>query len=108
MPQPGIDHLARIPTIVLDPGHAHKSASPRTLHGGQGISAPGTVYRMDEVPLPCGRAEVAVPDGRGVYSTFGGRWAKPAWQPTRRRLCTMAGHHKLVQEAKSCKRKSLS
>jgi formylmethanofuran dehydrogenase subunit B len=54
MPQPGIDHLARIPTIVLDPKVTHTSRLAR-IHittAATGISAPGTAYRMDEVPMP--------------------------------------------------------
>ncbi len=54
MPQPCIDHLARIPTIVLDPKVTHTSRLAR-IHittAVTGISAPGTGYRMDEVPLP--------------------------------------------------------
>jgi formylmethanofuran dehydrogenase subunit B len=54
MPQPAIDHLARIPTIVLDPKVTHSSRLARVhiTTAVTGISAPGTVYRMDEVPLP--------------------------------------------------------
>jgi formylmethanofuran dehydrogenase subunit B len=54
MPQPGIDHLSRIPTIVLDPKVTHTSRLARVhiTTAPTGISAPGTVYRMDEVPLP--------------------------------------------------------
>lgn len=54
MPQPGIDHLARIPTIVLDPKvtHTSKLAKVHITTAPTGISAPGTAYRMDEVPLP--------------------------------------------------------
>ena len=54
MPQPGIDHLARIPMIVLDPKVTHTSrlAKVHITTAPTGISAPGTVYRMDEVPLP--------------------------------------------------------
>lgn len=54
MPQPAIDHLARIPTIVLDPKVTHTSRLARVhiTTAVTGISAPGTVYRMDEVPLP--------------------------------------------------------
>ena len=54
MPQPGIDHLARIPTIVLDPKVTHTSRLARVhiTTAATGISAPGTVYRMDEIPLP--------------------------------------------------------
>jgi formylmethanofuran dehydrogenase subunit B len=54
MPQPAIDHLARIPTIVLDPKVTHTSRLARVhvTTAATGISAPGTGYRMDEVPLP--------------------------------------------------------
>ena len=54
MPQPGIDHLARIPTIVLDPKVTHTSRLARVhiTTAATGISAPGTAYRMDEIPLP--------------------------------------------------------
>ena len=54
MPQPCIDHLARIPTIVLDPKVTHTSRIARVhiTTAVTGISAPGTGYRMDEVPLP--------------------------------------------------------
>ncbi len=53
MPQPAIDHLARMPTIVLDPKVTHTSRLARVhiTTAVTGISAPGTVYRMDEVPL---------------------------------------------------------
>lgn len=54
MPQPCIDHLARIPTIVLDPKVTHTSrlAKVHITTATTGISAPGTGYRMDEIPLP--------------------------------------------------------
>ncbi len=54
MPQPAIDHLARIPTIVLDPKVTHTSRLARVhfTTAVTGISAPGTAYRMDEIPLP--------------------------------------------------------
>lgn len=54
MPQPGIDHMARVPTIVLDPKVTHTSRVARVhiTTAATGISAPGTVYRMDEIPLP--------------------------------------------------------
>ncbi len=54
MPQPAIDHLARIPTIVLDPKVTHTSelAKVHITTAVTGISAPGTAYRMDEIPLP--------------------------------------------------------
>jgi formylmethanofuran dehydrogenase subunit B len=53
MPKPAIDHLARVPTIVLDPKvtHTSKLARVHITTAVTGISAPGTVYRMDEVPL---------------------------------------------------------
>src|SRR4051812_8713558 len=54
MPQPAIDHMARTPTIVLDPKVTHTSRLSRVhiTTAATGITAPGTVYRMDEVPLP--------------------------------------------------------
>ncbi len=54
MPQPGIDHLARIPTITLDPKVTHTSRLSKVhiTTAATGISAPGTAYRMDEIPLP--------------------------------------------------------
>ena len=54
MPQPAIDHMARVPTIVLDPKvtHTSKLAKVHITTAATGISAPGTVYRMDEIPLP--------------------------------------------------------
>jgi formylmethanofuran dehydrogenase subunit B len=54
MPQPAIDHLARIPTIVLDPKVTHTSRLARVhiTTAATGISAGGTAYRMDEIPLP--------------------------------------------------------
>ena len=54
MPQPAIDHLARIPTIVLDPHvtHTSKLAKVHITTAPAGIAAPGTGYRMDEIPLP--------------------------------------------------------
>lgn len=54
MPQPAIDHLARIPTIVLDPHITHTSRLARVhiTTAPAGIAAPGTGYRMDELPLP--------------------------------------------------------
>lgn len=54
MPQPAIDHLKRIPTIVLDPHVTHTSRLARVhiTTAPAGIAAPGTAYRMDEIPLP--------------------------------------------------------
>jgi formylmethanofuran dehydrogenase subunit B len=54
MPKPAIEHLMRTPTIVLDPKVTHTSRISRVhiTTAATGISAPGTVYRMDEIPLP--------------------------------------------------------
>lgn len=54
MPRPAIEHLARIPTIVLDPHvtHTSKLARVHITTAPAGIAAPGTAYRMDEIPLP--------------------------------------------------------
>jgi formylmethanofuran dehydrogenase subunit B len=54
MPQPAIDHLAKVPTIVLDPHvtHTSKLAKVHITTAPAGIAAPGTAYRMDEIPLP--------------------------------------------------------
>jgi formylmethanofuran dehydrogenase subunit B len=54
MPKPAIEHLSRTPTIVLDPKVTHTSRISRVhiTTAATGISAPGTVYRMDEIPLP--------------------------------------------------------
>lgn len=54
MPQPAIDHLAAIPTIVLDPHvtHTSKLAKVHITTAPAGIAAPGTAYRMDEIPMP--------------------------------------------------------
>src|SRR5262245_58382795 len=53
-PQPGLDPPAPIPTIVLDPKVTHTSRLARVhiTTAATGISAPGTAYRMDEIPLP--------------------------------------------------------
>jgi formylmethanofuran dehydrogenase subunit B len=54
MPKPAIDHLAKVPTIVLDPHVTHTSRLSRVhiTTAPAGIAAPGTGYRMDEVPMP--------------------------------------------------------
>jgi formylmethanofuran dehydrogenase subunit B len=54
LPQAAINHLARIPTIVLDSRITEMSRLVR-IHATTaptGISTSGTVYRMDKVPLP--------------------------------------------------------
>ena len=85
MPQPGIDHLARIPTIVLDPKVTHTSRLARVhiTTAVTGISAPGTVYRMDEVPLPL-RPPLKSPyptDEEVIRRIRQAVGKKPAWQP---------------------------
>ena len=52
--KPAIDHLAKVPTIVLDPHVTHTSRLSRVhiTTAPAGIAAPGTGYRMDEVPMP--------------------------------------------------------
>jgi formylmethanofuran dehydrogenase subunit B len=85
MPQPGIDHLARIPTIVLDPKVTHTSRLARVhiTTAATGISAPGTVYRMDEVPLPL-RPALKSPyptDADVIQRIRRAAAAKPAWTP---------------------------
>ncbi len=52
-PRAAIRHLRRIPVIVLDPSPTHTSRRARVAFttAPYGISAPGTVYRMDDVPI---------------------------------------------------------
>ncbi len=54
MPKPAIEHMRRTPTITLDPKVTHTSRLSKVhiTTAVTGVSAPGTVYRMDEVPLP--------------------------------------------------------
>lgn len=85
MPQPGIDHLARIPTIVLDPKVTHTSRLARVhiTTAATGISAPGTVYRMDEVPLPL-RPALKSPyptDEEVLRRLRQALTSRPAWSP---------------------------
>jgi len=85
MPQPGIDHLARIPTIVLDPKITHTSRLARVhiTTAATGVSAPGTVYRMDEVPLPL-RPALKSPyptDEEVVRRIREAVVRRPAWRP---------------------------
>ena len=92
MPQPGIDHLARIPTIVLDPKVTHTSRLARVhiTTAVTGISAPGTAYRMDEIPLPLRPAlQSPYPTDEEVIRRIrpgGGGEAGLATVPARRRL----------------------
>ncbi len=52
-PQGAIEHLKRIPVIVLDPKTTHTSKLARVAFttATYGISVPGTVYRMDDVAI---------------------------------------------------------
>jgi formylmethanofuran dehydrogenase subunit B len=52
-PQPAIEHLKRIPTIVLDPklSETAKIARVAITTAVYGINVAGTVYRMDDVPI---------------------------------------------------------
>jgi formylmethanofuran dehydrogenase subunit B len=86
MPQPGIDHLASIPTIVLDPKVTHTSRLARVhiTTAATGVSAPGTVYRMDEIPLPL-RPALKSPyptDEEIVRRIHAAICRKPAWRPS--------------------------
>src|SRR5205814_726526 len=85
MPQPAIDHMARVPTIVLDPKVTHTSRLARVhiTTAVTGVSAPGTVYRMDEVPLPL-RPALKSPyptDEEVLKRIIRAVGAKPAWYP---------------------------
>src|SRR5262245_61779938 len=86
MPQPAIEHLKRIPTIVLDPKVTHTSRLSRVhiTTAATGISAPGTVYRMDEVPLPLRPAlQSPYPTDEEVLRRIRQvAAAKPPWTPT--------------------------
>jgi formylmethanofuran dehydrogenase subunit B len=85
MPQPAIDHLARVPTIVLDPKVTHTSRLARVhiTTAATGISAPGTAYRMDEIPLPL-RPALRSPyptDEEVIHRIYQAVAAKPALTP---------------------------
>jgi formylmethanofuran dehydrogenase subunit B len=51
--QPAREHLKRIPTVVLDPklSDTAKIATVAFTTAVYGINVPGTVYRMDDVPI---------------------------------------------------------
>src|SRR5437899_5838552 len=85
MPQPGIDHLARIPTIVLDPKVTHTSRLARVhiTTAATGVSAAGTAYRMDEIPLPL-RPALSSPyptDQEVIRRIRQDVAARPSWSP---------------------------
>lgn len=52
--QPARDHLATINSVVLDPKESEtaKVATVAFTTATYGINSPGTVYRMDDVPIP--------------------------------------------------------
>ncbi len=52
--QPAREHLARIPYVALDPKETPtvKGAAVAFTTATYGINVPGTVYRMDDVPIP--------------------------------------------------------
>jgi len=52
--QPAREHLASIPSVVLDPklSETAKVATVAFTTSTYGINEPGTVYRMDDVPIP--------------------------------------------------------
>ncbi len=52
--QPAREHLARIPSIVLDPKETPtaRAATVAFCTATYGINTAGTVYRMDDVPIP--------------------------------------------------------
>ena len=52
--QPARDHLEQIPSIVLDPklSDTARTATVAFTTSTYGINTPGTVYRMDDVPIP--------------------------------------------------------
>ncbi|HIF31602.1 MAG: formylmethanofuran dehydrogenase subunit B [Pirellulaceae bacterium] len=52
--QPAREHLARIPYVALDPKETPttRAAEVAFTVATYGINVPGTVYRMDDVPIP--------------------------------------------------------
>jgi formylmethanofuran dehydrogenase subunit B len=48
------EHLARIPYIALDPKDTPTTRAAKVVFhtATYGINVPGTVYRMDDVPIP--------------------------------------------------------
>ena len=85
MPQPGIDHLARIPDDRAgSEGDAHEPAGPRAHHdGGHGHQCAGhrVPHGRDSAAAAAG-PQVAVSDrrrGHPAHPPGGG--AKPAWIP---------------------------
>jgi formylmethanofuran dehydrogenase subunit B len=54
LPPAAVDHLRRIPTVVMDPAGRDPAIAPtvRFRTGAAGIHVSGTAYRMDGVPIP--------------------------------------------------------
>jgi formylmethanofuran dehydrogenase subunit B len=52
--QPAREHLARIPYVALDPKETATTQAAKIAFtvAAYGINTPGTVYRMDDVPIP--------------------------------------------------------
>jgi formylmethanofuran dehydrogenase subunit B len=87
MPKPAIEHLRRTPTIVLDPKVTHTSRLSRVhfTTAPAGISAPGTAYRMDEVPLPL-RPALTSPypsDEEVLKKIVAAVQRRPGWYPAK-------------------------
>jgi formylmethanofuran dehydrogenase subunit B len=85
MPQPAIDHLARTNTIVLDPKVTHTSRLSKVhiTTAATGISAPGTAYRMDEIPMTL-KPPLKSPypsDEEVLKRIIAAVAKKPAWYP---------------------------
>ena len=85
MPQPALEHLTRTPTIVCDPKVTHTSKLARVHFtvAVSGVSAPGTAYRMDEIPMPL-RPALKSPyrtDEEIVNLIIAAVAKKPAWSP---------------------------
>jgi formylmethanofuran dehydrogenase subunit B len=86
MPQPALDHLTRTPTIVCDPKITHTSKLARVHFtvAVSGVSAPGTAYRMDEIPMPL-RPALKSPyrtDEEIVKLILAAVAKKPGWRPS--------------------------
>ena len=94
MPKPAIEHMRRTPTIVLDPKVTHTSRLARVhfTTAPAGISAPGTAYRMDEVPLPL-RPALKSPyptDEEVLKKIIAAVRKKPGWYPESRKETQIA------------------
>ena len=85
MPQPAIEHLKRTPTIVLDPKVTHTSQLSRVhfTTAVTGVSAGGTAYRMDEIPITLrpGLKSPYPTDEEIINRIIAAVARKPAWRP---------------------------